>query len=414
MSHFPVVIVGAGHAGFQAAASLRQDGLAGAIALVGDENSLPYQRPPLSKTFIKSDGDPASLLFRPARFFADNDITCIFGDGVAGIDRARSSVHLASGSELSYGHLILALGGVGRHLSVPGAVHADVAQLRTLEDAVSFRRKLADAKCLVVIGGGLIGLETAATARAMGLEVTVVEAGKRVMGRAVSPQISDFCTARHRENGIRILLQSAVVRIVTDKKGVTGVELADGETIACDLVLCGIGIEANVGLAEAAGLHVESGIVVDEMLLTSDPDISAIGDCAVFPASSGSLRLESVQNAVDQARCVAARLTGKSEPYGPLPLFWSNQGEIRLQMAGLAASSDDGAPTSAVIGDMEAGKFSVLSYRDGRLVCVESVNRPADHMAARKLMASNRDFPPACEIDSAFDLKHFVTVAGVR
>lgn len=412
MSHYPVVIVGAGHAGFQAAASLRQDGFEGAIALVGDEDSLPYQRPPLSKTFIKSDADAQSLLFRPAQFFADNDITCIFGDGVAAIDRAQSSVHLASGAELSYGHLILALGGVGHRLPVPGGDHACVAQLRTLEDAVAFRRKLAGARRLVVIGGGFIGLETAATARAMGLEATVVEAGKRVMGRAVSPQISEFCATRHRESGIRILLQSAVVRIVTQEHGVTGVELAAGETIGCDLVLCGIGIKANVGLAEAAGLHVENGIVVDEMLQTSDPAISAIGDCAMFPSGNGSLRLESVQNAVDQARCVAARLTGESEPYAPLPLFWSNQGEVRLQMVGLATNADNSADTSAVIGDIEAGKFSVLSYQDGRLACVESVNRPADHMAARKLMASGLDFPPACEIDSAFDLKQFA--AAVR
>src|ERR1700686_2525774 len=311
MTQGPVLIIGAGHAGFQVAASLRQHGYGEPICLINDEAHLPYQRPPLSKAYLKGEGRPDSLMFRPDKFYREQNIELI-ADRAASIDRAARRLSLASGSSLDYGHLGLAAGARNRLLDLPNANLEDVRYLRILDESEALRQRTATAKHVVVIGAGFIGLEFAATARAKGLEVDVLELAPRVMARAVTAEISDFFQARHTAAGMRIHLGAQATSIESDGTQVTGVSLSDGRHVPADLVVVGVGVLPNVELAAEAGLAVAAGIIVDEQLLTSDPDISAIGDCALFasPRLGGSLRLESGQNAADHARCGAARLAG--------------------------------------------------------------------------------------------------------
>src|SRR6202047_4934006 len=360
MTHGTVLIVGAGHAGFQVAASLRQHGYGERICLINDEAHLPYQRPPLSKAYLKGEGRPDSLMFRPDKFYRDQNIELI-SDRAAFIDRAARRLVLESGSFLDYGHLVLAT------------------------------------------GARFIGLEFAATARAKGLEVDVLELGTRVMARAVTAEISDYFQERHTAAGIRIHLGVQATSIESDGTNVTGVSLSDGRHVPADLVVVGVGVLPNVELAAEAGLPVASGIIVDEQLLTSDPDISAIGDCALFasPRFGGSLRLESVQNATDHARCVAARLTGNAKAYDGLPWFWSDQGDDKLQIAGLTTGYDRVVER----GDRGGRSFSAFCYKSGQLVGIESVNRAADHVFGRKVLGLNRSIEPEQAADLSFDLK---------
>src|ERR1700689_3825600 len=311
MTQATVLIAGAGHAGFQLAASLRQHGYGGGGCPINDEAHLPYQRPPLSKAYLKGEGRPDSLMFRPDKFYRDQTIELI-GDRAVPIDRAGRKLLLASGASIDYGHLVLATGARNRLLDIPNANLADVRYLRILDESEALRQRIASAKHVAVIGAGFIGLEFAATARAKGVEVDVIELGSRVMARAVTAEISEYFQNRHTAAGIRIHLGVQATSIESDGTHVTGVSLSDGRHVPADLVVVGVGVRPNVELAGEAGLPVASGIIVDEQLLTSDPDISAIGDCALFasPRFGGLLRLESVQNAADHARCVAARLTG--------------------------------------------------------------------------------------------------------
>ncbi len=335
MTQGPVLIAGAGHAGFQLAASLRQHGYSEPIRLINDEAHLPYQRPPLSKAYLKGAGGADSLMFRPDKFYRDQNIELI-ADRAASIDRAARRLLLASGSSLDYGHLVLATGARNRLLDIPNANLEDVRYLRTLDESEALRLRIASARRVVVIGAGFIGLEFAATARAKGLEVDVIELGARVMARAVTAEISDFFQSRHTAAGIRIHLGVQATSIESDGTHVAGVSLSDGRHVPADLVVVGVGVLPNVELADEAGLPVAAGIIVNEQLLTSDPDISAIGDCALFASHrfGGSLRLESVQNATDHARCVAARLTGDAKTYDGQPWFWSDQRDDKLQIAG--------------------------------------------------------------------------------
>jgi 3-phenylpropionate/trans-cinnamate dioxygenase ferredoxin reductase component len=402
MANGTVLIVGAGHAGFQVAASLRQHGYADRICLINDEAHLPYQRPPLSKAYLKGEGRPDSLMFRPDKFYRDQNIELI-GDRVAFIDRAVQRLLLASGSFLDYGHLVLATGARNRLLDLPNASLGDVRYLRILDESEALRQRIGTAKHVVVIGAGFIGLEFAATARIKGLEVDVVELAPRVMARAVTAEISDYFQARHTAAGIRIHLGVQATSIEGKGADVAGVSLSDGRHVAADLVVVGVGVLPNVELAAEAGLPVASGIIVNEQLLTSDPNISAIGDCALFasPRFGGSLRLESVQNATDHARCVAARLTGNAKTYDGLPWFWSDQGDDKLQIAGLTTGYDH----VVIRGDREARSFSAFCYKAGQLVGIESVNRAADHVFGRKLLGMNRSIEPEHAADPAFDLK---------
>ena len=395
-----VVIAGSGQAGFQAAASLRQDGFAGEIVLVGDEPGLPYQRPPLSKAYLK-EGVEDRLHFRADDFFAKNSISLEDGKSVTAIDRADRIVTLSDGRILPYGHLILATGARNRRLPLPGAGLDNVLELRTLDHARHLCDRLSTARSLAVIGGGFIGLEVAATARAFGLEVTVVEATSRLMSRVVSVPISNFFLAAHQDAGVSIRLDSMARAILDDGNGgAAGVELAEGERVGADLVLICAGVVPNAEIAEAASLYVHDGIRVDELLLTEDPAISAIGDWASFPFSQDGIqtRLESVQNAIDQAKCVSLRLVGKPEPYSRVPWFWSDQGQHKLQIAGLTAGADHHEISE------HDGKLSVQCYRRGELIGVETVNAAGEHMAARRILAQPQPLTLEAAQAAGFDI----------
>lgn len=397
-----ILIAGSGQAGFQAAASLRQEGFEGEIVLVGEEAGLPYQRPPLSKAYLK-EGSAERLLFRNADFFDANAIRLEVGRTLLAIDRLGREVLLDDGRRLGFAHLVLALGARNRPLPLAGVELANVLALRTLADADHFRARLEKASSLIVIGGGFIGLEIAATARALGLQVTVLEATARLMSRVVSPPISDYFLAAHRASGVDVRLNALAARILDDGAGAAGgVELAGGERIAGDLVLVSAGVLPNAEIAEAAGLYVHDGIRVNDLLATEDPAISAIGDCASFPFGHDGIqtRLESVQNAVDQAKCLARRLVGHPEPYRRIPWFWSDQAADKLQIAGLTAGADH----HVVRGSNEEGRLSVLCFRRDELVGVETVNVAGDHMAARRLLAWETPLSLARAETSGFDL----------
>jgi len=407
-----VIIAGSGQAGFQAAASLRQDGFEGEIVIVGEEKGLPYQRPPLSKGYIK-DGLSERLLFRNADFFEKNRIALEDGRTVTSIDRAERTVTLSDGRTLDYSHLVIATGTRNRRLPLPGIDLGNVLGLRTLADAEVLRERLAAASRLVVVGGGFIGLEVAATARAAGLEVTVLEATSRLMSRVVSPPVSEYFLAAHSATGTAVRLDTLARAIVDDGAGKAGgVETADGERISADLVLISAGVVPNSEIAEAAGLYVHDGIRVDDTMSTEDPAISAIGDCTSFPygADGTPIRLESVQNAIDQAKCLSRRLVGHPERYDKLPWFWSDQGPDKLQIAGLT----NGADRYEVRSEPDARKLSVQCYRRGELIGVETVNVPADHMAARRILsqASPTTFETAQA--ASFDLPALMRAGGAR
>src|SRR6266446_5511090 len=402
MTQGPVLIAGAGHAGFQLAASLRQHGYSEPIRLINDEAHLPYQRPPLSKAYLKGEGRPDSLMFRPDKFYREQKIELI-ADRAASIDRGARQLLLESGASLDYAHLVLATGARNRLLDIPNANLEDVRYLRTMDESEVLRQRIAPGQRVVVIGAGFIGLEFAATARAKGLEVDVVELGPRVMARAVTAEISDFFQDRHTAAGIRIHLGVQATSIESDGTSVAGVSLSDGRHVPADLVVVGVGVLPNVELADEAGLPVAAGIIVDEQLLTPDPNISAVGDCALFASHrfGGALRLESVQNATDHARCVAARLTGDARTYDGLPWFWSDQGDDKLQIAGLTTGYD----RVAVRGDRAQRSFSAFCYKSEQLVGIESINRAADHVFGRRALAMNRSIEPEHAADTGFDLK---------
>ncbi|MGX4806074.1 NAD(P)/FAD-dependent oxidoreductase [Bradyrhizobium guangdongense] len=402
MTEGPVIIVGAGHGGYQVAASLRQARFSERICLINDEAHLPYQRPPLSKAYIKGSAGPESLMFRPEKFYQDQKIELIAGRAVS-IDRAARKVLLASGETLAYGHLVLATGARNRLLDLPNANLPDVKYLRILDESEALRQIMPSKTRAVIIGAGFIGLEFASTARIKGLEVDVLELAPRVMARAVTAEVSEYFQARHRETGIRIHLGVQATSIEAENGKVTGVSLSDGRHLPADLVVVGVGVLPNIELAAEAGLPVAAGIIVDEYLSTADPNISAIGDCALFasPRFGGSLRLESVQNATDHARCLAARLTGDKKPYDGHPWFWSDQGDDKLQIAGLTAGYD----RVVLRGDPAKKAFSAFCYHGDRLLGIESINRAGDHMFGRRLQAMDRSITPEQAADESFDLK---------
>jgi 3-phenylpropionate/trans-cinnamate dioxygenase ferredoxin reductase component len=396
-------IVGAGQAGFQVAASLHQEGFAGRVVLIGDEPVLPYQRPPLSKSYLAGQSGVDELWLRPPEFYAKQQIDLVYGDAVTSIGRRTHLLRLASGREISWDYLVLATGARYRPLPVPGAELDGVLPLRTLADADVLRRRLHQSRKVVVVGAGFIGLEFAAVAIAHHADVDVLEITHHPMGRVVSEPVSRFFTDAHICWGAKFSLGTGVVQICGDNGRVSAVDTTDGRRLPADLVLICIGVIPNAELAREAGLTVENGIVVDEHLATSDPAIFAIGDCASFPTpfASGRVRLESVQNAVDQGRCVAASLAGRPEPYEKVPWFWSDQGDLKLQIAGITAGHDK----SVIRGDPNDRSFSVFCFRDDRLIGVESVNRTADHVMARRLLAGDPGLLPEQAADESFDLR---------
>ncbi|WAC29215.1 NAD(P)/FAD-dependent oxidoreductase [Ancylobacter sp. SL191] len=407
-----IVIIGAGQGGFQAAASLREAGFTGPLTLIGDEPGLPYQRPPLSKAYMKGEAGPEQIELRPAAFYADHAITLVEGRAVA-IEREARRVRMADGSVHPYAHLILATGARNRPLPVPGKDLAGVYYLRTRADADALKERLPGGRRVVVIGAGFIGLEFAAVARALGHEVVVLEAASRPMARALSPDMSAFFAAEHRNWGVDLRCGAGVVGLVGEAGHVTGVEATDGIVYPADFVLVGIGVTPNVELAAEAGLEVANGIVVDAHLATADPAISALGDAVAYPSVHAGMmaRLESVQNAVDQARSIAARLTGKVGPAGEalayvaVPWFWSDQADLKLQMVGIAGPTD----LAVLRGDPASRRFSVFRFHERRLTAIESVNRPADHMLGRRLLAGTPRLTPEEAADEGFDLKSLLT-----
>lgn len=404
-----IAIIGAGQGGLQAAASLRDGGFDGRLLLIGDEPGLPYQRPPLSKAYLLGKVDDEGILLKPEGFFEDDRIELVSDTRVAGIERAERRIRLQSGTALDYDHLILATGARNRALPVPGAEFTGVVSIRTLADTRQLQSLMTGARSAVVIGGGFIGLEFAAVAAAKGLQVFVVEAAPRPLGRSLSTDMSQYITEAHIGWGVEFLFGAGVEKILGDTR-VTGVKLTNGLTVDADIVVVGIGVLPNQELAAEAGLNVANGIVVDEHLLTSDPNISALGDVAehASPYSvTGRVRVESVQNAADQARSIAARLTGAGKPYDALPWFWSDQGTLKLQMAGLSGGHD----IAVVRGDPASGAFSVFCFADERLLGVESVNQPADHMAGRRLLTTGAAITPAQAADTHLPLKTLLGMA---
>jgi len=399
-----LVIVGAGHAGVQAAASLRDEGFSGALTLLCDETHLPYQRPPLSKAFLKREVEAPGLALRAESYFRDHDIDLRRGAKATRIDREARRVFLADGESLAYDHLILATGARAREFKVPGADLQNIFALRSIADAHAIRDSLGADKRVVIVGAGFIGLEIAATALKLGGVVTVVEIAERPLGRAVSPTMSRFFHDAHKAFGASLRLSTGVKAIHGDNGRVASVELSSGEIVPADVVVVGVGIVAEDALARAAGLKCENGVVVDATMQTSDPAISAIGDCAQFPSAilGAPLRLESVQNATDQAKTVAKRITGKSiAPYDAFPWFWSDQGDLKLQIAGLSHGVTDWVTR----GDPAERAFAVFGFKDGELRVVETVNRAGEHMAARKLIAARTPVTPEQAADTAFDLR---------
>ena len=400
-----VVIVGAGQAGFQTALSLRQEGFSGKVVLIGDEPGLPYQRPPLSKAYLFGKVGLDALRFRQEKFYGDHRIE-VRHDLVAAIDRTNRSVILGSGTSVPYDHLVLAVGAHNRALPVPGAELDGVLGLRTLADADALRVRLKEARNVVVVGAGFIGLEFAAVANTLGANVHVLELADRAMGRAVTPEMSSLFADAHRSWGVHLEFRQGLSGIEGSQGKVSAVKTTHGGRLPADLVVFGVGVLPNVQLAAEAGLDVENGIRVDAHLVTSDPAISAIGDCAQFPSleAGGTVRLESVQNATDQARTVAARLAGKpARPYAAVPWFWTDQGDLKLQMVGLVQGCDE----TVILGSAETRSLSVLCFRHKHLIAVESVNRAADHVAARRLLARTSTLSPQEAAALRFDLKTY-------
>jgi len=399
-----VVIVGAGHGGFQVAASLRQNGYDGEIVLVGDEPQLPYQRPPLSKDYLSGKIGLDLLLMRPEAFFADQRVELMMGVAVTAIDRAGKTVALSDGKRLTYDHLVLATGARNRVPPLPGIELDGVCYLRNLAETEMLQERLPHCRHAVIIGAGFIGLEFAAIARGKGVPVHIVELVDRVMARVVCPDTSAFFGRKHQQTGVEFSFGARVERIGGEGGKVNHVVLDDGRTLPADLVLISIGVVPNEELAAAAGLKVENGISVDDHLLTADPSISAIGDCASFPSRHSQrnpVRLEAVQNATDHARCVASRIVGKPYAYEALPWFWSEQGELRLQIAGLTT----GFQQVVLRGDYEKGEYSAFCYAGDKLLGIESINKPADHAFARRLLAAGRGVTPEQAADLSFDLR---------
>jgi 3-phenylpropionate/trans-cinnamate dioxygenase ferredoxin reductase subunit len=407
MTQPTVAIIGSGQAGLQVAETLREQEFAGRIVLIGDEPHIPYLRPPLSKAYLLGESTEAQLALRPATFFAQHRIELIAGKRAVAIDRTRRLVALVDDSVIEYDHLVLATGARNRPLPVPGAQLRNVFFLRTLDEASVLRERMTTAKNVVVIGAGFIGLEFAAAARKQGANVTVLDVADRPMARAVSKTMSAIFAREHEKTGVHLMFNTQVMHLLGETS-VTAVETVDGKALPADLVVIGIGVIPNVELAATCDLPVENGVIVDELLRTCDPHISAIGDVAAYsnPYANGvRVRLESVQNACDQARNVAMRIVGRPASYDALPWFWSNQGSLKLQMAGLPGTGCE----EVLRGDASGTKCSVFLFREGRLVCVETLNRPADHMLARRLLAQRIPVTSQQAADVTFDLKSLLT-----
>ncbi len=403
------LIVGASQAGLQLATSLRELGATGRITLLGGESRPPYQRPPLSKAFLQGKLTEEGLSLRGPDFYPDNGIDLVCGDWVDSVELTDAGTGSGiavtrSGRRLAFDRLALTVGGTPRRMRVPGHELAGIHYLRDVDDAVAFRHDLEAAERVVVVGGGFVGLEAAASTLA-GKHVTVVEAADRLLGRAVAPVVSEFYAAAHRRRGTAIELDAAVTAFTgTDR--VDAVVLSDGRSIPADVVIVGIGLVPHTELAQQLGLACAGGIVVDESARTSIPSVVAAGDCTVVAhPEHGSLHLESVQNAIAQAKTAAAAILGVEPPETGVPWFWSDQDDLKLQIAGLSTGYDQ----VVLRGEPGEERFSVLYYREGRLIAIDSVNAPRDYMAVRRLLELGLNVPAEAAADPATPLKEFLT-----
>lgn len=397
-----VVIAGAGHAAGQAVATLRQKKFDGRIVLIGEEPHLPYQRPPLSKKFLAGELQAARLAFKPAAFYDDPQCDVRLGVRVDSIDRDTHRLITADGEDIAYTKLILALGSRVRKVPVAGSDLIGVHYLRNIEDVERIRAEMTSATRLVVIGAGYIGLEVAAVCRERGLDVTVIEMANRVLSRVVSPAVSDFFHAKHTSRGVKLLLSTQLDAFQGDGR-VESVKIVGGQEIPADLCIVGIGIVPNTELAEAAGLEVDDGIVVDDMCRTSDHGIYAIGDCTSHPNSiyQRRLRLESVHNALEQAKTAASNLCGSEMHYSQVPWFWSDQYDLKLQIAGLSQGYDQ----TVLRGNPNDGKFACLYLKEGSLIAVDAINSPRDFVQSKELIANRAVIDPALLADAAVALR---------
>jgi 3-phenylpropionate/trans-cinnamate dioxygenase ferredoxin reductase subunit len=398
-----VLIIGAGHAGGTVAALLRQYGHEGEIVLAGEEPAPPYQRPPLSKAWLKGETDLEGLLLRPESFYAEHGIELRLGASATAINAAARTVTFADGAVESYDALILATGSTARKLTIPGAERPELLELRTLVDAERLKAALGPGRRLAIIGGGYVGLEAAASARALGSDAVVVERMDRVLARVASHTLSDFFTGYHRRHGVEILTSAEVTAFEDD-----GARLADGRLVEADAVLVGVGALACDQLALGAGLTCENGVVVDETARTSDPAIWAIGDATFRPVPTHAgrrHRLESVPNALEQAKQAAAAITGRAPPAAEVPWFWSDQYDVKLQIAGLP----DGADRQVVRGDPDpAGdspSFAVFHLQGDRVLCVEAVNAGPEFMAGRMMIGRGTPVDPEKLADPSVSMK---------
>ena len=378
-----IVVIGAGQAGLQTIMSLRQTGYEGDITLVGDEAFLPYQRPPLSKAYLSGNMERERLFLKPDEFFTENNVTLKLNTSVESLDAAAKSVTLSNGETLSFEYAVIATGSRPRLLNVPGRELANIFDLRGMADIDAMQPHFVEGKKLVVVGGGYIGLEAAAVAAGMGLSVHVLEAAPRLLARVAEPEISDFYTRIHQAHGVTLVTESQMTGFVGDG-AVSGVEMADGSIIDADIVITGIGILPNVEIAETAGLAVENGIVVNEVGQTSDAHIFAAGDCTSHPNDllGRTMRLESVPNAIEQGKAVASAICGTPKPYHQVPWFWSDQYDVKLQIAGVPTQID----SKVLRGDDSSNSFAWFYFTGDKLTGVTAINRPAEFMAGRMLI----------------------------
>ena len=406
-----ILIIGAGQAGMQIADSLREYGYEGGITMVGDESILPYQRPPLSKAYLYGEADEESLQFRNEKFYLDNRIDLVLGDAVIDVTLNTDGgvATTASGKKLPFEKMALAPGSVPRKLEIPGSNLDGVLYMRSIADARGLKSRWESAQNVVVIGGGFIGLEVAAVARKAGKTVTVLEGADRMMARAVCPITSEYFKNAHERRGAEIVLNARIDHFDGDSGRVTAVALQDGTQIPADIVMVGIGVLARTEVANLLGLELANGaILVNEFAETSNQLVVAAGDAVMLPNPTGAeglVRLESVQNAVDQAKTAAKTLMGERETYHALPWFWSDQADLKLQIAGLSTGFDQ----TVLRGDPDEDSFSVLYYKNGRLLAIDCVNHVSDFMAARRCLAAGQTIDATAAADSSVALKTLIT-----
>ena len=399
------VIVGGSHAAVQLVISLRQSGWNGDITVISEESYMPYQRPPLSKAYLAGDSSDEQLALRAPAAYEKLDVTFKLGLVVTAINTETKTVELGNGETLGFTKLALCTGARARPLPIPGADLQGVHYLRTMDDVKGIRQSAASAKTAVIIGGGYIGLETAASLSKLGVAVTVLETESRLLQRVASPTTSDFYLRLHQEQGVTIKLET-LASAIAGETAVSGVVCADGQTVSADMVIIGIGVIANTELASAAGLKVDNGILVNEFAQTSHPDIVAAGDCTNHPNSilKTNLRLESVPNATEQAKAAASSICGIQKRYAELPWFWSDQYDVKLQIAGM----NQGYTDVVIRGDNKSRSFSLFYLQDNRLLAADCINRPKDFMLAKKLILQGKAVDGQGLADETIELRTLI------